>query len=101
MFDILSGLVQEQAEMLNNIEHNMQEAKMFVDKGEKNIVLAKKWYQQTRTVLKWIMVIENVLHTSGTHRCRWNSSGCSINTQLSEPYLIYINIFRLPYMRHC
>jgi len=50
MFEVLAGLVEEQSEMLDNIEHNMSEAKNYVEKGEKNVILARKWYQQTRTV---------------------------------------------------
>jgi t-SNARE complex subunit (syntaxin) len=50
MFEMLASLVHEQAEMLDNVEHNMNDAKQYIDKGEKNIELAKKWYQQTRCV---------------------------------------------------
>ncbi len=76
MFDMLSGLVQEQTEMLDNIEHNMQEAKNYVEKGEKNIILAKKWYQQTRTVFP------NLLK-SGNRKCASSSWVCSLSARSS------------------
>jgi len=36
--------------MLINIEKNIEEAKDYVGQGEKQLIEAKKWYQQTKTV---------------------------------------------------
>ena len=68
---MLSELVQEQTEHLGNIEFSMKDARNHVEKGEKNVVQAKKWYQETRKVNLRVFVqksatnhnsLENVLY---------------------------------------
>jgi len=50
MFEDLAVLVHEQVAMLDNIEHNVQAANNYLEKGEKHLEEAKKWYQKSRTV---------------------------------------------------
>ena len=50
MFEDLAVLVHEQVLMMDNIEHNVKAANNFLERGEKHLIEAKKWYQQSRTV---------------------------------------------------
>jgi t-SNARE complex subunit (syntaxin) len=51
MFKDLALLVHEQGQMLNTIEENVLQAADYLEGGEKELVKAKKWYQQARTVI--------------------------------------------------
>ncbi len=50
MFKDLAVLVHEQALMMDNIEHNVKAANNYLEKGEKHMQEAKKWYESSRTV---------------------------------------------------
>lgn len=56
LFLDLNTLIQTQGEMLNTIESNLEEARGYVEKAEKKLVLAKKWHQQTRYKMACIVV---------------------------------------------
>jgi t-SNARE complex subunit (syntaxin) len=53
----LNILIQTQGEMLNTIEKNLEEANDYVESGEKKLILAKKWHQQTRYKMACILVV--------------------------------------------
>ena len=50
MFEDMALLVHEQALVVDNIEKNVKESNDYLEKGEKKLATAKKWYQKTRTV---------------------------------------------------
>ena len=50
LFNDLAILVQQQGEMIDNIEVNIRTAKDYVEKGEKNLVEAKKNLDSARKV---------------------------------------------------
>ena len=51
MFLDLATLVHEQGEVLDNIARNMESANHYMEKGEKHLQDAKKWYQKARMVI--------------------------------------------------
>ena len=51
MFVDLAMLVHQQGEMLDNIELNLNDAKNYVEKGEKQLQKAKASHQAARKVI--------------------------------------------------
>ena len=51
MFEDLAILVHEQVGLMDNIESNVKAATNYLEKSEKHLQNAKKWYQQSRTVI--------------------------------------------------
>ena len=43
--------------MLNTIEANLADANDYMESGEKKLILAKKWHQQTRYKMACIVVV--------------------------------------------
>lgn len=50
MFNDLSTLVSEQAEMLENVEMNFQKAENYLEKAEEELKDAKEYHSASRTV---------------------------------------------------
>ena len=57
----LSKLVQLQGEMIDNIDVNIQKAKNYVDKGQKNLIKAKENMKKARKKKCIILIIVIVI----------------------------------------
>lgn len=59
MFVDMAMLVHQQGEMLDNIELNINDAKNYVEKGEKQLQKAKSSHQAARKAYIYILIFKN------------------------------------------
>lgn len=55
----MAMLVHQQGEMLDNIELNINDAKNYVEKGEKQLQKAKSSHQAARKAYIYILIFKN------------------------------------------